>query len=412
MNNFLKAAGRGLDSFLEMKNEAGLTKKLTVFGILILTIGLATLSITGAFAKSSGDGGAWVGRLAYALVVVGLELLAAVLFVRAMATKDRLRQFICFSIMLPLMWANVQNAKDGLRFIMPSTFGASSVVLNAKADLAREEAGTLKVAQDAAIGGTSGELERVRTQIAELKTEQQIMASMSPEGIKKAQSLLLAQGLYFGSVDGIREDKTESGMRARGEAIQAEMATLKAREDGLMAGQASPVQKANTDRRIDEIELRDQAAKAADAELRADVIFWISEFSRQMLLYAAATSLTAGATAAGLRRMEELAEAEHQLALSTLKAGYVAPAPAVPAGVVAADLPPPPEPTPEPIAEPVEAIEPVEAAPPPIEPTANQSARKGGKNSTFLKAASKAAKGRLLILADRSEAQVMKAAAE
>ena len=38
---------------------------------------------------------------------------------------------------------------------------------------------------------------------------------MSPEGISKAQKSLIAQGLYFGTVDGISESKTESAMRAR-----------------------------------------------------------------------------------------------------------------------------------------------------------------------------------------------------
>jgi hypothetical protein len=68
---------------------------------------------------------------------------------------------------------------------------------------------------------------------------------MSPEGISKAQSLLLAQGALLRQRGRHQsDDKTESAMRARGEAIQRELATLKAREDGLMAGQASPVQQA------------------------------------------------------------------------------------------------------------------------------------------------------------------------
>lgn len=403
---FMKAAGSGLDTFLDMKNEDGLTKKLTVFGILILTIGLATLSITGAFAKSSGDGGAWVGRLAYALVVLGLELLAAVLFVRAMATKDRPRQIICFAIMLPLMWANVQNAKDGLHYIMPSTFGASSVVLNAKADLAREEAAKLTTTADTVAASTPEELERIRKQIADLRVEQKKMAAQSPEGVKEAQALLLAQGKYYGSVDGIRENLTEAAMRGRGEEIQGELAELKERETSLASGAPVPVQAASTDRRVDEIELRDQAAKAADAELRADVIFWISEFARQFLLYAAATTLTATATVAGLRRMEELAEAEHQLALAAMRAGMSH------APVAAAPVAPPPEPAPEPITEPVETVSAPAAPIEPELPPVDQRARKGGKNASFLKEAKKAAKNRVLILADRSDAQVMKVAAE
>ena len=45
-------------------------------------------------------------------------------------------------------------------------------------------------------------------------------------------------------------------------------------------------------------------------------------------------------------------------------------------------------------------------------PPVNQGARKGGKNASLMKAAAKAARNRVLILADRSDAQVMKVAAE
>ena len=403
---FMKAAGSGLDTFLEMKNEAGLTKKLVVFGILILTLGLATLSITGAFAKSTGDGGAWIGRLAYALIVLGLELIAAVLFVRAMATKDRLRQIFCFGLMVPLVWANVQNAKDGLHYIMPSTYGVSSAVLNAKADLAREEATKLTTTADTVAASTPEELERIRKQIADLRVEQKKMAAQSPEGVKEAQALLLAQGKYYGSVDGIRENLTEAAMRGRGEEIQGELAELKERETSLASGAPVPVQAASTDRRVDEIELRDRAAKAADAELRADVIFWIAEFARQMLLWAAATSITASATAAVSRRQEELAEAEHQLALAAMRAGMSH------APVAAAPVTPPSEPAPAAIPEPVETVSAPAAPIEPELPPVDQRARKGGKNASFLKEAKKAAKNRVLILADRSDAQVMKVAAE
>jgi hypothetical protein len=382
-----------LNAFLELKNEDEGTKKFTLLAVFILTFGLAFLSISGAFAKSDAGGEFFalnwipsvIPRVAYACVVLGLELLAAVLFMRAMRAQDRVRMAVCLAVLPFLVWANVQNAKDGLHFIMPNTFGESSVVLNAKADLAAEEAVTLQNAQDTAVSGTGEELERVRTQIAELKTEQQIMASMSPEGISKAQSLLLAQGLYFGSVDGIRQDKTESAMRARGEAIQGELATLKAREDGLMQGQASPVMRANTNKRIEEITQRDKARVAADAELRAEIIFWVAEFARNLLLWAAVTSVTATAVAVLRRREDELAELEHQNRLAALRAQ---PTPAAPA------------PEPEPVAEPIAAVAPepeplelTQPAPPPSEMTTRQrSARQAGLETQQQRRAAKAEK--------------------
>jgi outer membrane biosynthesis protein TonB len=59
--------------------------------------------------------------------------------------------------------------------------------------------------------------------------------------------------------------------------------------------------------------------------------------------------------------------------------------------------------------EPLELTEPVPAPAPEPAPV-NQGARKGGKNAAFLKAAEKAARNRVLILADRSAVHVLKAA--
>jgi len=384
-----------LNAFLELKNEDEGTKKFTLLAVFILTAGLAFLSISGAFAKSSGDliSLSWIPRVAYACVVLGLELLAAVLFMRAMRAQDRVRMAVCLAVLPFLVWANVQNAKDGLHFIMPDTFGESSVVLNAKADLAAEEAVTLQKAQDTAVGGTGEELERVRTEIAELKTEQQIMASMSPEGISKAQKLLIAQGLYFGTVDGISESKTESAMRARGEAITRELATLKAREDGLMQGQASPVMQANTDKRLEAITQRDKARVAAEAELRAEIIFWVAEFARNLLLWAAVTSVTATAVGVLRRREDELAELEHQNRLAALRAaGVVAPAPA--AEPAPAAISEPVVAAPEPIADPEpEPLELTQVAPPAPEMTDIQRrARAGGLEAQQQRRAAKTEK--------------------
>lgn len=400
-----------LDKFLELKNEEEGTKKFTLLAVVILTVGLAFLSISGAFAKSSGDliSLTWIPRVAYACVVLGLELLAAVLFMRAMRAQDKVRMWVCLAVLPFLVWANVQNAKDGLHFIMPNTFGESSVVLNAKADLAAEEAVTLQKAQDNAVGGTGEELERVRKEIADLKTEQQLMASMSPEGISKAQKSLIAQGLYFGTVDGISEDKTESAMRARGEAITRELATLKAREDGLMQGQASPVMAANTNKRLEEIANRDKARVAADAELRAEIIFWVAEFARNLLLWAAVTSVSAAAVSNALRRAEEIENAEHEAKLAAIRAAMaVAATPSEPVKPVVAEPPPTeaePEPAaaaaveepetlelnqPAPEAAPEAAPEPEPVAvPPPPEPVEVQhpGARAGGQASQHLRKA-------------------------
>ena len=397
-----------LDKFLEFKNEADATRKGALLAVIIITLGLASLSVTGIVATANWNLLSALPILGMIVAVLGAELLATVAFIRMLTASTLWRKIAGAFIFVGLAAVGVHNAENGAKVVWPDRFAVSSGRLAAEAELAGEEAATLKTAQDAAIGGTGPELERVRTQIAELKTEQQIMASQSPEGIAKAQSLLLAQGLYFGSVDGIRQDKTEGAMRARGEAIQAELATLKAREDGLMAGQASPVQQANTDKRLLQIENADKATAAFWAWLWLIIMLCVLESARSLSLWALITDISAGDANRDRQRSDELAEMRHQNELAALAAQRVT----AQAASVAPPPEPAPEPIPEPIPEPVETVSAPVAPPEPELPPVDQRARKGGKNASFLKEAKKAAKNRVLILADRSDAQVMKVAAE
>lgn len=323
--------GRFLDKFLEFKNEADATRKFALFAVVIITLGLASLSVTGIVATADWNWLSFLPIMGMIVAVLGAELLATVAFIRMLTASTTWRKVAGAFIFVGLAAVGVHNAENGAKVVWPDRFAESSASLAAKAALAGEEAGTLGTAQQAAIQGTGAELERVRTQIAELKTEQQIMASMSPEGISKAQSLLLAQGLYFGSVDGIRRDKTESAMRARGEAIQAELATLKAREDGLMAGQASPVQQATTDRRLSEIELADRASQAFWAWVWLIFMLCTLEAARSLSLWALITDISAVDAKRDRERSDELAELRHQQEVAAMRAAMAsAPPPAPP----------------------------------------------------------------------------------
>ena len=250
--------------------------------------------------------------LALVFAVLGAELLATVAFIRMLTASTMSRKIAGAFIFLGLAAVGVHNAENGARVVFADRFAESSSSLAAKAALAGEEAATLGTAQQAAISGTGAELERVRTQIAELRTEQTVMASMSPEGISKAQSLLLAQGLYFGSVDGIRRDKTESAMRARGEAIQGELATLRAREDGLMQGQASPVQQATSDRRLLQIQQADAANAAFWAWAWLIIMLCTLEGARSLSLWAYITDISSTEAQRDRAWTDELAELRHQ----------------------------------------------------------------------------------------------------
>ena len=406
--------GKFLNSFLEFKNEADATRKFALFAVVIITFGLASLSVTGIVATANWTLLSALPIIGMIVAVLGAELLATVAFIRTLTASTKLRKVAGAFIFLGLAAIGVHNAENGAHVVWPDRFAVSSGKLSAQAELAGEEAATLQKAQDAAVGGTGTELERVRTAIAELKTEQQIMASMSPEGISKAQSLLLAQGLYFGSVDGIRQDKTESAMRARGEAIQGELATLKAREDGLMQGQASPVLQANTSKRLEQIDNADKATAAFWAWTWLIIMLCVLEGARSLFLWALITDISSRDAQKEREHSDTMADLRRQNEIAAMLAERV-------------KVPPAPEPEPvieispvaepEPVAavvpepEPLELNDPLpEPAPVVEEPPVNQGARKGGKNAGLMKAAAKAARNRVLILADRSQEHVLKAA--
>lgn len=384
--------GKFLDKFLEFKNEADATRKFALLAVVVITLGLASLSVTGIIATATWTFMSFLPIVGLIIAVLGAEALATVAFIRTLTAPTKLRKVAGSVIFIGLAAIGVHNAENGARVVWPDRFEESAGSLAAKAELAGQEAETLGGAQKVAIEGTGAELERVRIQIAELKTEQQLMTSMSPEGISKAQKSLIAQGLYFGTVDGISESKTESAMRARGEAITRELANLKAREDGLMQGQASPVQQATTDKRLLQIQNADKASEAFWAWLWLIIMLCTLEGARSLSLWALITDLTSSGTDQDRRRAEELAEAEHRKALAAINA-----------------VPPPP-----PVAEPAPIIAPL---PEMVLTDAQRRGRAGGLATAQAKAAAKARDGSYILvpsLVSRdAEAQVaMKVAAE
>jgi hypothetical protein len=375
--------GKFLDGFLAFKNEADATRKFALFAVIVITFGLASLSVTGIVATATWT---WLSALpiiGMIFAVLGAELLATVAFIRMLTASTMSRKIAGAFIFLGLAAVGVHNAERGAKVVWVEVFAESSSSLAAKAALAGEEAATLGTAQQAAINGTGAELERVRTQLAELKTEQQIMASASPEGISQAQRLLLAQGLYFGSVDGISRDKTESAMRARGEAIQRELATLKAREDGLMQGQASPVQQATSDRRLLQIEQADAASAAFWSWLWLIIMLCVLEGARSLSLWAYITDISGKEAQRDRDWTDELAALRHQQERARIIAetnAAVAAYSAAPEPAPTIAAPPPPEPVQEPA-----PIEPL-VAPPVEEPRsdASQRARNAAKSNVHM----------------------------
>lgn len=418
-----------LDKFLEFKNEADATRKFALFAVVIITFGLASLSVTGIVATADWNLLSALPILGMIIAVLGAELLATVAFIRTLTASTRFRKVAGTLIFVGLAAVGVHNAENGAHVVWPERFAESSASLAAKAELAGEEAGTLGTAQQAAIQGTGAELERVRTQIANLEVEQRKMAAQSPEGVAEAQALLLAQGKYFGRVDGIRQDLTEAAMRRRGEEIGAELAVLKQREGGLLAGQASPVQQATTDKRLLQIEQADKASQAFWAWIWLIFMLCVLEGARSLALWALITDISAKDAQRDRERSDELAELRHQNEMAALLAQRVQAAPApMPEPIVAppvviepiAATTPAPEPesapaatpdSPEPIVEELILVEPEPLPEPDLTP-AQQRGRAGGLAAGQAKAAARAKSERLIPVGDWEARDAIKQAAE
>jgi hypothetical protein len=281
--------------FLRAESEETATQAAAFVAVVIITLGLATMNVMGVLAGSQGASvGQIIIRIALAVIVCGAELLGAVILVRVMLAPNRLRKVIGSLIFIGVAWACIQNGKRAVHLIYPE-FAESSALLEAKAGIAGQEAALVSEARDKAIDATPQELARVRTDIAALKAEQQLMASQSPEKIKEAQALLIAQGKYFGQVDGIRRELTEAAMRSRGEEIARELTNLGLREEALAAGAVTAAAgvAAGTNPAVTQADLADRARKAREATIWLEVMLWVFEAARSFGLWALVTTITA-----------------------------------------------------------------------------------------------------------------------
>lgn len=281
--------------FLRAESEETATQAGAFIGIVIITLGLTAMNVTGAIAGSIGESpGQWIIRIALAVILAGAELLAAVTLVRVMLAPNLLRKIVGSILFIGLAWACIQNGKRAVHLIYPE-FAESAALLEAKAGIAGEEAALIGEARGKAIDATPQELSRVRGELAALKAEQQLMASQSPEKIKEAQSLLIAQGKYRGEVDGLRERLTEAAMRARGEEIAARLTTLELEESALAVGNitAAAGVTATVNPALTQADLADKARKAKAATIWLEVMLWVFEAARSFGLWALVTTITA-----------------------------------------------------------------------------------------------------------------------
>lgn len=378
--------GKFLNSFLEFKNEADATRKFALFAVVIITLGLASLSVTGIVATAHWSWLSFLPTLGMIIAVLGAELLATVAFIRTLTASTKLRKVAGAFIFLGLAAVGVHNAENGAKVVWPDRFAESSSSLAAKAALAGEEAGTLGEAQQAAIASTGGELERVRTDIAKLEAERTMLSNQSPEGIQKAQSHLQAMGLYFGREDGISDIKTESARRLRGEQIASEMAVLKARENGLLSGQASPVQQATTDKRLLQIQQADAANAAFWAWAWLIIMLCTLEGARSLSLWALITDISSRDAQRDREWTDELAALRHQQERARIIAETNAAVAAYSAPPAPVEAPPAPAPEPAPIPEPEPMV--LDTPAPLDEPVKPPPGRTGGLSTQHINRAS------------------------
>ena len=412
--------------FLAMKGEDEETtlKRWLGYAFYVVTVFLLLLNVSGAWIGSHGN-------IFYTGAIAGAEMFVALALGALIYTRNNLRFGVGVVVFIVGVYITLENGKMAVTHAMSDVFVGTPEELVAQADLADKSATTLEGDETSNKVDGKVSLGALREEMAELKVQQQEMLAQTPEGIRRAQTRLKASGDYTGPIDGIREQLTEAAMELRGEKITSRMAIVQAQIDALtgiavatvgpVATPAGPVDTASEVKRKDAILLRKHAKEVSERTVWMTILLIGLEGIRSLALWVFLMDGTMKASRLRKSAYENLKLAEINVEIAAVNAKIAALQNPTPVTIPPVVANPPPgliEPAPpqkllsEPIAEPVAAIEPVAATPPPIEPTANHSARKGGKNSTFLKAASKAAKGRLLILADRSEAQVMKAAAE
>ena len=129
-----------LNAFLEFKNEAEATRKFALAAVVVITLGLASLSVTGIIATAHWTLLSALPTLGMIIAVLGAEALATVAFIRTLTAPTLLRKVAGALIFIGLALVGVHNAENGAHVIWPDRFEVSAGKLSAQAELAGEEA--------------------------------------------------------------------------------------------------------------------------------------------------------------------------------------------------------------------------------------------------------------------------------
>lgn len=304
-------------------SQADAMRSLAMIFIVGLTFALAWLNVGGAWASS--------GNLALTICILFAELLAAICMGLIILARTWPRKIVGSLIFAALIWVCLENGLAAIKLSFSDVFVADSQTLRDRSALAAEEAAQLQTAATGAVQSTGSELERVRDSIAKVELEQKLMASQSPEKIREAQSLLLAQGKYYGSVDGVRSTLTEAATRARGEELAGELATLKQREAGMMSGAAPPAVTATSAKRLEQIELDAKAREVSEKLFWAYFLLFGLEGARSFGVWAFLMNATSRNETRRQEMLDDIAHADLEARLARARAG-------IPAGVDPVEL--------------------------------------------------------------------------
>ena len=405
--------------FLTKKGEDEETalKRVLGYAFYVVTIGLMCLNISGAWIGSKGN-------IAYTVAIAGAELFVALALGALIFTRNNLRFGVGMVVFLVGVWITLENGKMAVTHSMDDVFTGTPTELRERADLADKVAVSLEGEATTDKQDEKQSLTDLREEMAALRVESALMQSQSSDGITRAQTALKAMGMYRGPIDGIRENLTEGAMELRGEQIASRMALVQSQIDTLTGVAAPPVAAdappvvADTPaeaKRKEAIELRKQAKEVEERSVWLHILLIGLEGIRSLALWVFLMDGTMTASRLKRKAMDQLALARVNVQIAEINSQIAAlQSPAIATVAPLESIPAPPV-----------AVEPVAASTPPPEPEAapepltlvdpapvNQALRKGGKNSSMKKAAAKAARNRVLILADRSNAQAMKVAAE
>lgn len=247
------------------RTEVGWMRLIACLAIIVLTLALASLNVSGAWLGSNGN-------FQFTMTVFGAEILAATALVLILSAPTWPRKVFGGIVFGVLIWVCIENGKMSVERSFKEVFVGSADALDQKAAVAKAAAETLT--KDA-----PADLKALKEEKAKLEIERDLMKSNDAKGIKEAQTSLKTMGLYTLAIDGLRGPETEAAMLSRGIKIAERIAVLDKMIDPA-GGASAAEQKANS-----AIDLADQANKVRGGELWMNMLLIGLEGARSFGLW-------------------------------------------------------------------------------------------------------------------------------